>query len=995
MSPALLFAQTPASRINGRVTDAATGEPLEGSRVLVVGTGLIETASRDGRYTLRNVPPGQYQVRVLRIGYQSGIKPVSVMSNETATLDFALPSVAFTLDELVVTSTGEQRKLEVANATSTIDAASVTETGGTTDLASVISGRAAGVQVLKSGGATGTGSRLRIRGSNSISLSNEPLYYIDGIRMESEASGLSIDVSGGTEGGATSRINDINPDDIADIEIVKGPAAATLYGIQASNGVVRITTKRGTSGPPRWNFYSELGTVSDPNTYPLNFFGVDSTQPGFCILQFELTGLCTQTGITKFSPLEDPASRPYKAGLRQQYGANVSGGNDFATYFIAGSYENEAGAFRLPRFEEDSIRTALGSVPASQVRPNTLEKVSLRTNLDANLARNLTASASLGYISSDTRLVQNDNSFLSITASGESSFNPPDVNRGWFLIPAEIFAELSTQGVERFTGGLSGNWQPLPWLTGRATFGYDVVNTSDVQFLPSGQGPDLFGNRAGFRTVNHFQDAQTSVDLGASAQFRFSPAVGSKTSFGVQYFRDISSGTFANGQGLAPGSETIDGAAITETRESTTEDRSIGSFVEQQIDFKNRLFLTGALRFDDNSAFGKNFNATVYPKGSASWLVSDEPFFHVSWINTLRVRGAFGVSGQQPGTTDARRAYFSVPGRINGENKTGVSIVSLGNADLKPERSRELEFGLDLSLFHSRVTVEFTHYHKTTKDALISKHLAPSLGTGPVQFVNLGKVTNQGIELVIGARVVDKPALAWDVTLSGSTTKNRLVTLGEGNEPIIFGFGIERHVESYPLDGYWDRPILSFADANNDGVNDATEYVLGDTAVFAGTAIPTKEASLNTSITLFQGRLRLGSQFDYRGGHLLANLSEAYRCNPILNCRGLVDRTAPLREQAAALAVLNDGVYSGYFEPAWFIKLRELSLTYDMPGSWARKLRASRLSVTFSARNLWTITDYSGVDPEVNAFGQSNFAVVDYESQPQVRYYTVRLNLGF
>jgi outer membrane receptor protein involved in Fe transport len=527
------------------------------------------------------------------------------------------------------------------------------------------------------------------------------------------------------------------------------------------------------------------------------------------------------------------------------------------------------------------------------------------------------------------------------------------------------------------------------------TLGYDIVNTSDVQFLPAGKGPALFlDTRQGFREVNHFQQSQTSVDAGASAHFRLSHAVGSKTSVGAQYFRDLSSGTFSRGLGLAPGSETIDGAATTESRESSTENRSIGSFVEQQIDIRNRLFLTGALRFDDNSAFGKNFNATIYPKASVSWLVSDEPFFHVSWINTLRVRGAFGASGQQPGTTDAQPAFFPVPGRINGENKTGVSILSLGNVDLKPERSRELELGLDLSLFNNRVTVEFTGYDKTTKDALVSRHLAPSLGTGPVQFVNLGRVKNKGLELVIDARLIDKPAFVWDLTLSGSTTENRLVRLGEGISPIIMAFGQQRHVEGYPLGGFWDRPILSFADANGDGIIDATEYVLGDTAVFAGNANPTREASLNSAITLFRGRVRVGSQFDYRGGHRVANLSEAYRCSPILICRGLVDRTAPLREQAAAQAALQ-GVYSGYFEPGWFIKLRELSLTYNSPGSWARLFMAKGMSVTLSARNLWTITDYSGVDPEVNGFGQSNFEVVDYESQPQVRYYTVRFNLSY
>jgi hypothetical protein len=213
-------------------------------------------------------------------------------------------------------------------------------------------------------------------------------------------------------------------------------------------------------------------------------------------------------------------------------------------------------------------------------------------------------------------------------------------------------------------------------------------------------------------------------------------------------------------------------------------------------------------------------------------------------------------------------------------------------------------------------------------------------------------------------------------------------------EPIIFGFGLQRHVEGLPLGGYWSRPITGFEDANGDGIIAADEVTVGDTAEYRGRTMPNKEASLNSSLTLFNGLLRIGTQFDYRGGHYIDNGIESFRCTPILNCQGLVDRTAPLEEQARAQAVLNQATEWGFFEPAWFIKMRELSFTFFAPEDWARRFRASRLSLTLAGRNLWTITDYSGVDPEVNAFGQENFALNDFESQPQVRYWTARLNVG-
>ena len=992
--------------IEGAVTDKATGQPLEAARVVITGTNRIEATSRDGHYRFRGVADGSFQVRVLRLGYKPVTDTANVAPGETVTLDFAMEPAPVQLDEIVTTVTGEQRKLEVANAVSTIDAAAVAQEAPITEFGDLLSGRAAGVTVQKSGGTTGTGTRIRIRGSNSVSLSNEPLYYIDGIRMESAPTSSSLDIGGFGQGlgAAPSRINDINPDDIESIEIVKGPAAATLYGIQASNGVVRITTKRGRAGKARWNLFSEVGGVHDGNTYPINYNGRDSTQAtgidqgwdGFCIVQFSLDGTCTQTSVSTFSPLNDPSTTPLKTGLRQQYGANVSGGNELLTYFLSGDYESEDGVFHIPQAEEDSVLGADGVIPRNQVRPNGLTRVNLRANVGANVATNADMTATVNYISSDARFVENDNSFLTITGSGEASGVPEDVNRGWFFIPAELFNELASQGTERFIGGLTGNWRPSSWLSVRSTLGYDVTNREDIQFFPTGKVADYLEKRLGEKHDNRFQSSQTSVDLAATARFKLSPSVGSKTSIGGQFYRDKTTGNLAAGFILPGGSETISGAGRTEASDTTLESRSVGSYVEQEFALKERLFVTGALRFDDNSAFGQNFNATAYPKASVSWLMSDEPFFHKgSLLSTLRLRGAFGVSGQQPGTTDALRYYSPVAGKKNGVGLTGVSFGNLGNVDLKPERSREVELGLDASMLKERVSLEFTYFNKLTKDALIQRNVDPSAGASDVQFFNLGRVKNYGVELAINSRVIDAKSFAWDLSLAGSVYENTLAEIGQGVGEIVFGFGLQRQVEGYPLGGYWARPITGFADANGDGIISPGEVTVGPNAVFRGRALPNKEASLNSTLTLFNDRIRIGTQFDYRGGNYIDNAIESFRCTPVLNCRGLVDRTAPLAEQARAQAVLNEATEWGYFEPGWFIKLRELSITFNAPDRWARRFRASRLSLTLAGRNLWTIDDYSGVDPEINAFGQDNFATSDFESQPQVQYYTARLNVGF
>jgi TonB-linked SusC/RagA family outer membrane protein len=1015
--PAVAAGQTGA--ITGKVTDQAGGAALEAARVVQSGTTHIETTNREGVYAFRDLAPGTYQLRVLRVGYRPVVDTVSVADGATVTADITMTAAPVQLEEIVTTATGEQRKLEIGNTVTTIDAAKVAEQAPITEFANLISGRAAGVQVLKSSGTTGTGTRIRIRGSNSISLSNEPLYYLDGIRLESGSSSSTLDIGGfgvdNPAGAGPSRINDIDPHDLQDIEIVKGPPAPTLYGIQASNGVVRITTKRGTAGPPRWNLFSEFGAVADKNTYPLNFAGrvdpaVDSLGlDGFCTIQNTLDGICTQSSVQSFQPLNEKATRPYKAGLRQMYGANVSGGSDQVTYFVSGTYENEIGPFRLPQFELDSIVNTRGSIPDNQVRPNALEKFGARANIVANVSKTFDVDASLGFLSSNTRFIENDNSFLTVNGSGTASGYLPDFQRGWYFIPAQLFAELANQEANRFTGGFTGNWRPISWLTSHATLGYDVVNRTDVQFFPTGEVADYpsgpGSNIFGAKTNNRFTISQTSVDLGASARFKLSDAVGSRTSVGGQFFRDLSRGNYASGRGLPAGSGTITGAQTSEARDTTLESRSIGSYVEEEISLKERLYLTGALRFDDNSAFGQNFNATVYPKASVSWLMSDEPFFHAKAINTLRFRAAFGASGQQPGTTDARRYFNAVAGKKDGLATTGVTFGSLGNLDLKPERSREFEMGFDAGLFKDRVSLELTYYNKLTKDALIERDVAPSLGASRSQFVNLSRIRNQGFEAVITTRVIDKPTIAWDLTISGSTTKNKILELGQGVSPIFVGF-YQQHRAGYPAGGFW-APIVTFNDANHDGVIDLdpnrdgdfsdAEVQVSDSSVFRGSAIPTKEASLNSQLAIFRGKVVIGTQFDYRGGHLVDNSLEQFRCFSVQNCRGLYDKTAPLEEQALAQATFLPGAGNSvaFLEPGWFIKLRELSLTYELPTSWARRFRASRLSLTVAGRNLWTITDYSGVDPEVNAFAQDNFAASDFESQAQVRYWTARLNVGF
>ncbi|MGH7541679.1 MAG: TonB-dependent receptor domain-containing protein, partial [Gemmatimonadota bacterium] len=437
--------------------------------------------------------------------------------------------------------------------------------------------------------------------------------------------------------------------------------------------------------------------------------------------------------------------------------------------------------------------------------------------------------------------------------------------------------------------------------------------------------------------------------------------------------------------------------------------RTLGLFVQQQFGINDRLFVTGAVRGDDNSAFGEDFDVVIYPKVSASWVISEESFFPASSaITSLRLRAAWGESGNQPGVTDAVRFLRGVaatsPEDVDAIGVTFVpdpddpnSFGGLGNPDLEPERSQELEIGFDADLWDRRLSLELTAYDKDTKDALVFRNLAPSLGAVNGRFENIGDTQNRGIEAAIRAVPVQGRALTWELSVSGSINDNELKTLGEGVEPFSFGFE-QRHAPGFPLGAYWERPIESFDDADGNGIITADEVVVGDTLVFIDDAIPTREASFRTSATLFD-RVQVAGLLDYRGGHSLHNNTSEFRCR-LGNSAERHDPTTPLETQAACMADAFGGTEFGYIEDAEFLKLREVSVTLFAPAQWARTLGADRVSLTLSGRNLITWTGYSGVDPEVNTFGAqgvdgAGFGQSDFGTQPPVRYFTARLNVSF
>ncbi len=1003
-----------ATTVTGRVTAQESSEPLSDVRVLVVGTTVFGITNADGRYTLRNVPAGNQEVRVLRVGYTEQKKPVTVTAGQAATLDFALTRAVIQLQEVVTTATGDQRRVEIGNSVSAIDAVKRVESAPIKNMGDLLTTTAPGVQVLPAN-MTGGGSRVRIRGTASLSLTNDPIYIIDGVRMTS-TNGQGIGV-GGT---AASRVNDINPEEIENIEVVKGPSAATLYGTDAANGVIVITTKKGRAGAAQWSVYGESGLIRDDNTYPTMYaiLGHTAAAPTVarrCYLSEIGTGACIKDSTTSVNVFTDPDLTPIKDGYRGQGGLQVQGGTETVRYFVAGEFENEVGTLGLPEFERRRFDSLNVPIFDYMERPNTLRKSSFRTNLNSALSSTLDVGITSNFIKLDQRLPQVDNNVNSFWYNGTTGPGFRGTGPGYTPIgslgqnlygwrqftPGDIFQHKTTQNTQRFINSATANWRPYTWMQNRADFGIDLSNRAEFQLCQFANCADFGTNRLGRAIDLRANIRNLTTNLGSTATWAMNERVNFKTTAGAQYVYFSFDNSTAQGSTLPPGARTPAGGSIPSVGSGTTLQKTLGLFLEEQVALNDRLFLTAAIRTDQNSAFGTNFQRVYYPKGAVSWIMSDESFFpKLSWLNQFRLRGAVGSSGVQPGPNDALRTFGVVSTNIAQAEVAGLRSSAIGNTDLKPERSQEIEAGFDSRLFSDRVNFEFTYYQKKSQDALIQQTIAPSAGSSAASVLkNLGSVKNWGYEALVTAQVLNTRNVSWDLTFNGSHNSNELVTLGKDAQgkpiPPIIGNTIQQR-PGYPLNGYWQRPY-TWSDANNDGYIVPSEVKVADSAVFRGYSQPRLEISIINGLDLFNRRLRIQGLVDHKSGFKVLNSEQQFLCQQAVSCLETSMIGAPLYRQARAVAqrfVAPITTLDGYIEDNAFWRFRELSATYTLPDRFARTFaRAKGATIVGAARNLAVWTDWTGVDPEQN-YSQGDTQATLLTAGPP-RYFTVRVNLRY
>ncbi|HEY9229457.1 MAG TPA: TonB-dependent receptor plug domain-containing protein, partial [Gemmatimonadaceae bacterium] len=576
LAAALLVGATAAAHaqqtISGRVT-ATAGEAIPDARVYVVGTNIAAATGSDGRYQLRNVPVGTQQIRALRIGFQEQKKSVEVAAGQQVTLDFSMSPSVIQLQEIVTTATGEQRRTEIGNSVTTLKVADKIETTPITNFQDLISGKAPGVSVV-SGAIQGSAPLIRIRGANSLSLKNDPIYVIDGIRMNSGT------LSSG--GGQTnlSYLGSLNPEEIEDIEIVKGPSAATLYGTDAANGVVVITTKKGRSGKANWTWSAEQGVVQDKNAYLTGWalwgHKPGQTTPSRCFNSTVATGACIVDSTTSLNVFQTPGITPLANGNRSRYGAQITGGTEAVRYFIGGDFENEIGPVKMPEFSQRWFDSLNVNMRDEWIRPSAYQKSSFRANLSAAINSKFDLSVNSGFSKSDQRLPQIDNNLIGY--QGAAEFNAgfrqcgleyncigkkkENLNGYDTYEPGQIFQRLSQTAIQRALVSATANWRPFAWLTNDATVGVDLAERNLFRLCRFGecaaQGTDTLGFVGDLTGV----DRTFSAKVASNASWQPRDWVNLKTTVGADYNNVMTQNTQVTGNQLPPGGQTAGAAAV-------------------------------------------------------------------------------------------------------------------------------------------------------------------------------------------------------------------------------------------------------------------------------------------------------------------------------------------------------------------------------------------------------------------------------------------------
>jgi len=931
-------AQAQTGQITGTVTSATSGAPLGEVQVFLPDLDLGALSRADGRFLILNIPVGTHEVSAQRIGFGVLTQTATVTAGGTAALNFALETQALGLDDIIVTGTaGAATRREIGNTISSISAADIPD--APTRVSDMLQAAAPGLDVY-GGGALGQSKIIRLRGSNSALLNEHPIIYIDGVRIRSEPlpDANPPDRRGGRSGNiAVSPLDLINPNDIDRIEIIKGSAATTLYGTEASGGVIQVFTKRGTGGAPVWTAEVQTGTQWSRRVGP-SPAGLEAGVVRDLVedAQFGNMQHWMCTGILSCG------GQFAKQSYNQDYTLSVRGGSSGVNYFISGAFNDAQGLMPNDHATNYSSRANITLSPTSdlQIQWNTsYTNLFLTTTAGQNNAQGLPLNA-----------LRTERNYFATS-------DPTVLN--------VLMDQQLDESVERFTTGLTLNYSPMAALSNRFVVGYDWSQREHRNLRPYGwnQVPE------GSLLNNTYQNRVLSLDYVGTYAFTLTSEIRSDFSWGGQAVGDddrLLEGFAENFPGAAD--PTISSGAVRLGFEDRSKIWNAGFFFQNVLDVSNKYFFTLGVRVDGNSAFGSGFGLQTYPKASVAYVISDEDFYP-DW-GEMKLRFAYGESGRAPGPFDAVRTWS--PQGLAGS--PAFVPANVGNPDIGPEVTKEIEGGFDASWLNNRLSTAFTYYKQTTNDALFNVPQIPSGGFTSSRRTNIGSIGNSGLELQVDASLIQGSSWGLDVGLNYSTNHSELLSIDPDLETNCFKVG-------YPLRARCNQKI-----ANPDAIVSSFGEVLfvqpghpdfqgegdAENQYLYGPNLPTTFISPSMTIRMPKG-ITVSARGDYKGGFFMNeemySISRSVRsplCFPYYvdpaNSNQVKDNI-PAQWMARCG---NTRQREGYMWDASFFKLRSVSATIPVDFAFPDRIGNSVLTVALNNGFLW-MKEMPFMDPEASA----------------------------
>lgn len=953
------------------------------------------------------------------MGYETVEIPITIGTAVNYTSDVQLSDKVSSLDEVVVTGTsaGTTRR-QLGSYVSTVKAEDLTK-GATGNVLGALQGKTAGAQITQNSGDPAGGMSVRLRGISSVLSSSEPLYIIDGIIVNNSTNRVT-NTSGNYDGNnfvgniGQNRLVDINPADIERVEVLNGAAAAAIYGSRANAGVVQIFTKRGKSGAPSINFSTSVMVNSlrkrlEVNQSPTKFGG-PTDGPGAQTQDVLTPALTNTTAVTRY----DYQDNIFQTGIGTDNNISVSGGNDKTKYYVSGSYFFNQGIIKNTDFQ----------------------RYSFRSNIDQTLNSWASFNIGLNYVNSTAHEKPDGNSFFSpmnsVTIIGnfhniearDALGNLKAVGERGRVNPISVIEDFKQrQNTSRILSNIGLKLKPFKGFTLDYTMGIDNYSQNGTTYLPPfaydastgffGGGPTLDAAQNGYASAASSTVFQINHDVNATYTFEINKDFGSTTQVGFSQQYEKNDYILNQGRGLAPFVASVSGASTFIPGADARSELSVsGAFVQQNLRYRNHLFVTGAVRVDGSSVFGENQRSQVYAKASGSYVISGTDFWTNSaiskWMNTFKLRVAYGQSGNLTGIGAYDRFNTYTSSSFLGRTALNSRSV-LANENVKPERQQELEFGADLAFFKSRLGLTVNIYNKKVTDLLIDRQIAPTNGFSSLKD-NFGSLENKGFELVLTGSPVSGRDLKWDVTAIFNHNRNKAKSIGQaltllstnGGAPVAI-------IEGQPIGVFYGTFFATDAAGNQvknaSGIptaeagtqNSALSYTPGRTAAglpvgttlrkVIGNPNPDYTGSLVNELTYKALSVRV--QLDATQGTDVFNADFRTR-------QGVGNGKVAEQEQRGQLP---RGYIAGiYAIEEWrvddgsFVKLREVSVSY----SFGKLKGFSDVSASISGRNLVSWDNYKGYDPELNAAGQSTILRgIDFGAVPIPRTFSFGIQAKF